>query len=75
MSHSTLLQKLPQYGIEGIEYAWFKDYLFSRKAVVSYYNHVSDEQDLFSGVPQGSILGPLLSIILFNDIARVLQHS
>ena len=75
VSHSTLLEKLPQYGIEGIEYAWFKDYLFSRKAVVSYNNHVSDEQDLYTGVPQGSILGPLLFIILFNDIASVLQHS
>ena len=75
VSHSTLLEKLPQYGIEGIEYAWFKDYLFSRKAVVSYNNPVSDEQDLYTGVPQGSILSPLLFIILFNDIASVLQHS
>ena len=67
--------KSHQYGIDGIEYAWFKDYLFARKAVVSNNNHASDEQESYIGVPQGSILGPLLFIILFNDITDVLQHS
>ena len=68
ISHSKLLEKLPKYGIEGKEYAWLKDYLFARKAVVSYNNCVS-------GVPQGSILGPLLFIILFDDITDAIQHS
>ena len=75
ISHSKLLKKLPKYGIDGKEYAWFKDYLFARKAVVSYNNCVSDEQELYSGVPQGSILGPLLFIMLFNDITDAIRHS
>lgn len=58
-----------------MEYAWFKSYLFSRKAVVSYNRHVSHEQEIYNGVPQGSMLGPLFFIILFNDITDVLQHS
>ena len=69
VSHSKLLEKLPKYGIDRKEYAWFKDYLLARKAVVSYNNCVSNEQELFSGVPQGSIQDPLLFIMLFNDIA------
>jgi hypothetical protein len=36
LSHATLLDKLPQYGIQGTELEWFKDYLFCRKQVVSY---------------------------------------
>ena len=75
ISHSKLLEKLPKYGIDGKEYAWFKDYLFARKAVVSYNNCVSDEKELYSGVPQGSILGPLLFIMLFNDITDAIRHS
>ena len=75
ISHSKLLEKLPKYGIEGREHAWSKDYLFAREAVVSYNNCVSDEQELYSGVPHGSILGPLLFIILFNDITDAMQHS
>ena len=75
ISHSKLLEKLPKYGIDRKEYAWFKDYLFARKAVVSYNNCVSDEQELYSGVPQGSIFGPLLFIISFNDITDAIRHS
>ena len=75
ISHSKLLEKLPKYGIDGKEYAWFKDYLFARKAVVSYNNCVSDEKELYSGAPQGSILGPLLFIMLFNDITDAIRHS
>ena len=75
ISHSKLLEKLPKYGIDRKEYAWFKDYLFARKAVVSYNNCVSDEQELYSEAPQGSMLGPLLFKILFNDIIDAIRHS
>ncbi len=70
---SKLLEKLPKYGIWEKEYASFKDYLLS--SVVSYNNCVSVEQELYSGVPQGSILGLLLFIILFNDITDAIRHS
>ena len=75
ISHSKLLEKLPKYEIDRREYAWFEGYLFARKAVVSYNNCVSDEQELYSGVPQGSIFGPLLFIISFNDITDAIRHS
>ena len=75
ISHSKLLSKLPQYGINGTELDWFKDYLFKRAAFVSYNNHTSQKCYLRSGVPQGSTLGPLLFLISFNDIVDVIEQS
>ena len=73
ISHSNLLRKLPQYGICDEELGWFKDYLFHRSVVVSYGSCLSDKQDILTGVPQGSILGPLLFIIFFNDITDMIE--
>ena len=70
-----MLGKLPQYGITGVELDWFKDYLFNRATCVSYNNHVSQECNLRTGVPQGSIIGPLLFLISFNDIVDVINQS
>ena len=75
ISHSRLLEMLTKYGIDGKENARFKDYLFSRKGVVSYNNCVSDEQELYSGVPHWSMLGSSLFIVLFNDITDAIRHS
>ncbi len=75
VSHAMLLDKLPLYGVQGKELEWFKDYLFYRKAKVSCNSCFSKEHVLLTGVPQGSILGPLLFLILFNDVVNVIKHS
>jgi hypothetical protein len=75
LSHATLLDKLPQYGIQGTELEWFKDYLFCRKQVVSYNGFLSADHNVSTGVPQGSILGPLLFLVYFNDVIEAIEHS
>ena len=75
ISHAMLLGKLSRYGINDGELEWFKGYLFSRKAIVSYNNCLSDQHEIYSGVLQGSILGPLLFLLFFNDITDVVKHS
>ena len=75
ISHSNLIEKLPQYGIREKELNWFTDYLFHRSVVVSYDNCLSNAHDVLTGVPQGSILGPLLFIIFLNDITDVISSA
>ena len=66
--HSKLLHKLPAYGITGIEFQWFTNYIFNRKHIVSYNDQPSKMSSITCGVPQGSILGPLLLVIFVNNI-------
>ena len=73
--HSCLLTKLPCYGINGNQLNWFQDYLFNRSQVVNFDGVLSQPQHITYGVPQGSILGPLLFSILINDIDSVLKKS
>ena len=75
ISHSNLLKKLPQYGICDKELRWFTDYLFHRSMVVSYGSCLSSKREILTGVPQGSILGPLLFILFFNDITDVVDTA
>ena len=75
LSHSKLLTKLSAYGIVDKELMWFTDYLFGRKITVSYGDYLSNKQSVFTGVPQGSILGPLLFLIYFNDVVDCIQNA
>ena len=68
IDHNILLHKLEYYGIKGIELKWVSSYLSNRMQYVSYKSTSSSLLPISTGVPQGSILGPLLFIIYMNDI-------
>ena len=70
VSHNILLYKLNYYGIRGIANEWFKDYLTGRQQYTEANNVLSDIKDIECGVPQGSILGPLLFLIYVNDLEK-----
>ena len=70
IDHDILLHELDYYGFRGIVLDWFRDYLSNRTQYVSYNDNTSDLKTILCGVPQGSILGPLLFIFYINDITN-----
>ena len=67
VDHTILLKKLEKLGIRGIAKKWFDSYLTDRKHFISINNISSNLYDITCGIPQGSVLGPLL-FLLFNLI-------
>lgn len=74
LDHKILMDKLSYYGITGSSFNLIKDYLSNRRQYVEFEEMTSDFCYIETGVPQGSILGPLLFIIYLNDLVNATKN-
>jgi hypothetical protein len=75
VSHTLLIHKLTSYGFNGKLLNWFMAYLKNRKQTVIVNGACSDQSVVSSGVPQGSILGPLLFLYFINDVFKYIDND
>jgi len=73
INHNTLFRKLEYYGIRGTVLSWVKSYLLKRKIKVKFKSELSENYEMMYGTPQGSVLGPIMYIILANDLNKSLK--
>jgi hypothetical protein len=75
VNHNILLQKLSNYGIRNVPLTWIKSYLQNREQCVEVSGELSEIKKIKHGVPQGSILGPVLFLIYVNETKSSLTHG
>ena len=75
IDHRILLSKLSHYGVRGVVLEWFRNYIDNRLQYVSYKNCCSETRNVKYGIPQGSVLGPLVFRIYSNDLLHNLTKA
>uniref|UniRef100_A0A8D3E0A7 Reverse transcriptase domain-containing protein n=1 Tax=Scophthalmus maximus TaxID=52904 RepID=A0A8D3E0A7_SCOMX len=74
VSHDILLTRLRDFGNEGTALSWLQSYLTNRSHFNTLHNHTSASSTVTRGVPQGSVLGPLLFITYILPLGQILRH-
>ena len=71
MNHDILLKKIHLYGVRGLPLSWIRSYLKDRQSFIKLGTATSENKTINIGIPQGSIIGPLLFLIFINDLPNV----